>query len=294
MQQLTDEELDSAKVIRIVNHPVRMRIIELLAARPMSWKELSGELGVKTGSLYHHLDTLEKIVTRDSQKRYTLTRLGQEVYAHLNDERKTPAQSMQSIEKAMKRRTIAGTVREVFVPRSLIVPLTSTRRRAALSLAGISVVVVGLLLFSGDELVLFSFSPSSGAFVSVLTFVGSLAVLAAVAVVSLAAGFKERGDVLTLLTSAALSFIPLCIFGAALHLLYLGSAPASAGFPISIFADSAATTVMFAFFQAWGAGVVGAGMSVASGLRVEKTLVISLVVLYATMLIILVQGGRLT
>ena len=187
---MTDEELDSAKVIRIVNHPVRMRIIELLAARPMSWKELSGELGVKTGSLYHHLDTLEKIVTRDSQKRYTLTRLGQEVYAHLNDERKTPAQSMQSIEKAMKRRTIAGTVREVFVPRSLIVPLTSTRRRAALSLAGISVVVVGLLFFSGDELVLFSFSPSSGPLVSVLTFVGSLAVLAAVAVVSLAAGFK--------------------------------------------------------------------------------------------------------
>jgi len=50
---------------------------------------------------------------------------------------------------------------------------------------------------------------------------------------------------------------------------------------------------MFAFFQAWGAGVVGAGMSVASGLRVEKTLVVSLVVFYATMVIVLLQGGRL-
>jgi hypothetical protein len=53
-------------------------------------------------------------------------------------------------------------------------------------------------------------------------------------------------------------------------------------------------TVIFAFFQAWGAGVEGAGMSVTSGLRVEKTLVVSLVVLYATMLLILLQGGRLS
>jgi hypothetical protein len=94
------------------------------------------------------------------------------------------------------------------------------------------------------------------------------------------------------LTSTALSFIPLCIFGDVLHFLLADAGGASAGFPLSIFSDSAVVTVMFAFFQAWGAGVVGAGMSVASGLRVEKTLVVSLVVLYATMLIVVLQGGR--
>jgi hypothetical protein len=110
----------------------------------------------------------------------------------------------------------------------------------------------------------------------------------------MAVAFKERADVATLLASTALSFIPLCVFGAGLHFLYSAASPASAAFPLSIFASSTAVTVMFAFFQAWGAGIVGAGMSVASSLRVEKTLVVSLVVLYATMLIILVQGGRLT
>jgi hypothetical protein len=123
---------------------------------------------------------------------------------------------------------------------------------------------------------------------SVATYVGSLAALAAAAYAALAVAFKVRADPVTLLASTALSFIPLCLFGAALHLL-----SAEPGFS-SVFADSAAVTVMFAFFQAWGAGVVGAGMSVASGLRVEKTLVVSLVVLYATMLIILLQGGRLS
>jgi DNA-binding transcriptional ArsR family regulator len=280
--------------MRMVNHPVRMRIIELLAVKPMSWKELSTELGVRTGSLYHHLDTLEKIVTRDSERRYTLTRLGMEIYTQLNDEKKTPAQSMQGIERAMKKRTLAGSVREVFVPRSLIVPLTSTKARALASLAVVSALVLGLLLLSGDELVLFSFSPSTSMLLSVVTYAASLAALTAAAYAALMVAFKERGDVLTLLTATALSFIPLCLFGAALHFLYTDGSPASAGFPLSILADGAVVTVIFAFFQAWGAGVVGAGMSVASGLRVEKTLVVSLVVLYATMLIILAQGGQLT
>ncbi len=289
MLELTEEGLDSAKILRIVNHPVRMRIIELLAAKPMSWKELSGELGVRTGSLYHHLDTLERIVARDAERRYTLTRLGREIFAELNDEKKNPAQSMQGIERAMKKRTVGGVVREVFIPRSLIEPLTETPGRSAATVAGVSAAIVALLLASGNELILFFFTPSQGPLASVATFLGSLGALAAVAYVAIAVVFKERGDVLTLIASAALSFVPLCLFGAALHLLYAGPSAAS-----GVFGSSTAVTMMFAFFQAWGAGVVGAGMSVASGLRVEKTLVVSLVVLYATMLVILIQGGRLT
>jgi DNA-binding transcriptional ArsR family regulator len=291
---LSDEGLDSAKVMRIVNHPIRMRIIELLAARPMSWKELSNALGVRTGSLYHHLDTLERIVARDSERRYTLTRLGQEIYAELNDEKKTRAQSMQGIERAMKKRTLGGLAREVFVPRSTIVPLTSTRPRGVAALAAISALAIGLLLVSGDELVLFSFSPSGSVIVSVATYVASLVGLTAAAYLAMAVVFKVRAEAVTLFASTALSFIPICLFGAGLRFLYAGASSASAAFPLSIFASSTAVTVMLAFFQAWGAGVVGAGMSVASGLRVEKTLVVSLVVLYATMLIILLQGGRLT
>ena len=293
MLQLSEEEFDSAKIMRIVNHPIRMRIIELLAKGPLSWKELSTQLGVRTGSLYHHLDTLERIVSRDPERRYTLTRLGQEIYAELNDEKKTPAQSMQGIEKVMKKGAFGGLLREIFVPRSLIVPLTSTRSRGLATLIGVSALVLGLLLVSGNELVLFSFSPTSSVLLSLSTYALSLGALAATAYVALAAVFKERGDVVTLLTSISLSFLPLCIFGAALHLLFVDGPPVLAGLPFSILGDSTVVTVMLAFFQAWGAGVVGAGMSVASGLRVEKTLVVSLFILYATLLIILLQGGRL-
>ncbi len=277
--------------MRIINHPIRRRIIEILALRPMSWKELSNELGVRTGSLYHHLDTLERIVTRDSDRRYTLTKLGYEINSQLSNEKNTPAQSMQGIEKAMKRRTVGGLVREVFVPRALIVPLTSTRLRAIASLVGMSGMAILLLVFSGDELLLFSFSPSTDMLFSSLTYFASLFGLAAIAYAALSIAFKERGDVMVLLASAALSFIPLLLFGASLHMLNTGDPAGST--PLSSLSDSSVVTVVFAFFQAWGAGVVGAGMSVASGLRVEKTLVVSLVILYASMLIIFMNGGRL-
>src|ERR1700674_1654732 len=82
LAQYVKEDLDPTRVMRIVDHPVRMKIIELLATRgPMSWKELSVELGTGTGSLYHHLDTVEKIVNRDQARKYALTPLGEEVYA---------------------------------------------------------------------------------------------------------------------------------------------------------------------------------------------------------------------
>ena len=80
--------------------------------------------------------------------------------------------------------------------------------------------------------------------------------------------------------------MPLAVFGLLLHSLYGAGTLGTLG-------DRSVLTVAFAFFQAWGAGIVGAGMSVASGVRIEKTLVVSLVLLYATMVIVFVQGGVL-
>ena len=127
---------------------------------------------------------------------------------------------MQGIEKAMKKKTLGGSVQEVFVPRSLSSRSRRRGRGAIASLVGVSALALGLLLLSGDELVLFSFSPTSSALLSVATYAASLAALTAAAYVALAVAFKEHADVVTLLTSTALSFVPLCLFGAALHFLY--------------------------------------------------------------------------
>ena len=50
-------------VFTIISHPVRVKIIELLANHgPMGFKELKKELGISTGSIYHHLSMLSDFI----------------------------------------------------------------------------------------------------------------------------------------------------------------------------------------------------------------------------------------
>jgi DNA-binding HxlR family transcriptional regulator len=281
---MSEGELESGRVMKVINHPVRMRIIELLATKgPLSWKELSGDLGIRTGALYHHLDTLERIVTRNPEKKYVLTRFGQEIYANVSA---NPSLGSQNIERAMKRRSVSGVLQSVFVPRSLIFAWASTRTKAVLSSFVVSALVLASLIAADSEMVLYSFSSSGGFLVSVFSYLGSIAIVVALTALSIRSIFKQKSDIATLASSVALSFLPLAVFGLIVHNLYDSGALGTLG-------DRTILTIAFAFFQAWGAGIVGAGMSVASGLRIEKTLVLSLVLLYATMVIVLAQGGVL-
>jgi DNA-binding transcriptional ArsR family regulator len=281
---MSEGELESGRVMKLINHPVRMRIIELLATKgPLSWKELSGDLGIRTGALYHHIDALEKIVTRNVEKKYVLTKLGLEIYAIVSE---NPSLASQSIDRAIRRRSVGGVVQGVFVPRSLLYVWTSSRSKALVSGVVVSSFVLASMIASESELVMYSFSPSSGAIVSALAYLGSVATVAALAFLAIRLVFKQKSDGAVLIPSVALSFLPIAIFGLLLRYLYGAGTLGTLG-------DRSVLTLAFAFFQAWGAGIVGAGMSVASGLRIEKTLVVSLILLYTTMVIVFVQGGVL-
>jgi hypothetical protein len=97
--------------------------------------------------------------------------------------------------------------------------------------------------------------------------------------------YGRRPDGLVLLSSTSLAFVPLAAFSLLLHGL------ATTG-TIGILADRNVLTLVFSVFQAWSACIASAGMSVASGLRVEKALPVSLVLLYVTIMIMFVQGLR--
>jgi DNA-binding MarR family transcriptional regulator len=284
MTLMSEGELEPGRVMKIVNHPVRMRIIELLATKgPLSWKELSGDLGIRTGSLYHHIDALERIVTRDSEKKYVLTKFGREIYANISE---NPALASQNIEKVIKRRSPSSIIQGIFVPRSLIYVWTSTRSKAAISAVIVSALLAAALVASSEQLVLYSFSPADGVVFSAATYLGSVALVVVLAAVSLRAFFRQKSDLTILFPSVILSFLPVVLFGLLLSFL---TGPES----LSSLGDRSLLTVAVAFFQAWGAGILGAGMSVASGLRIEKTLMVSLVLLYATTVVVFVQGGVL-
>lgn len=66
-EKVTSETLDSYRIseieqIKALAHPLRMRIVETLAAsEPMTTKQVAEHLGEKPTRLYHHVEKLEKV-----------------------------------------------------------------------------------------------------------------------------------------------------------------------------------------------------------------------------------------
>jgi len=60
-----------------IAHPLRIKILKLLAERPMGFSELKRELGIKSsGKLDFHLKKLGGLIILNSDGKYTLTKEG--------------------------------------------------------------------------------------------------------------------------------------------------------------------------------------------------------------------------
>lgn len=274
-----DVDAETRRLARVLDHPVRARIIELLGGQgPLGWKALSLELGVKTGALYHHLDALEGLVERDSSKKYSLTKSGRVVYARVSQ-----SHTIESLHKAALDLREAGRAQRVmgsvFAPRSVLTWLTSTAARAGMTSVALAVALTAFVVLIGSAPRLYSLQPGGGPVLVATSMLGSLAVLVAASYASTALIFKSRADLLSLAAASVFSFLPVIAFSGVALL-----SPLSA-----LFASSrVAYTLCLVVFQTWSAVLLGAGISVASGIRIEKSLLVSLVVLYATMVLLFV------
>ena len=65
------------EVFEAISHPLRIKILQLLAEHPMSFSELKKALGVRSsGKLDFHLKKLGDLIALNSNGRYTLTKEG--------------------------------------------------------------------------------------------------------------------------------------------------------------------------------------------------------------------------
>jgi len=69
--------MSSEDVLEAISHPLRVKILRLLAAKPMGFSELKRELGINSsGKLDFHLKKMEKLIVVNEDGKYTLTREG--------------------------------------------------------------------------------------------------------------------------------------------------------------------------------------------------------------------------
>lgn len=273
---------EAQRMVKVLDHPARRRIIELLGTRgPLPWKDLAAEVGMGTGALYYHLDALDGIVVRDVNKKYSLTKTGRLIFSYLQTNTSPSAVHNLPAELARYgwgRRLLEGT----FAPRSLVNAITATPLRSLASLTIISAVLLSLLAPQGYGVRLLFISPSQGLPGTVTSYLASVAALVAISYAGSAVAFRARPNLPALAASASLSLVPVVAFSWSVAVLR-----SAAGIAV----DRNLFTVLLVFFQGWSASLLGAGISVSSGVRVEKTILVSLAVLYATMLIIFVQGA---
>lgn len=80
---------------KALDHLIRRRIVQLLAAEPQTYSSLLAQLDIESGHLAYHLRNLEELVDKDTEGKYQLTREGEQAYRFLTGESK-PTETSQS------------------------------------------------------------------------------------------------------------------------------------------------------------------------------------------------------
>jgi DNA-binding transcriptional ArsR family regulator len=79
-----DEQIESV-IFQALAHEVRRSILKMISScGNVSYTELTVELGLSTGKLNYHLEQLEGLIEKNSDRRYVLTPFGKKALNQLN------------------------------------------------------------------------------------------------------------------------------------------------------------------------------------------------------------------
>ncbi len=261
------------KVYSALGNPYRRQIIQILKEEGKAgFKELHEALKISVGALYHHLDTLGELVTQDAEKKYTLTDRGRAAINALSlSEEKMVATTPQALAGDSKIRFLT---RELLFGRSLFNYLNDEPLRS-LPLSIIILALGGWLSFQTnlEPLLLFYLNPSRGigqAWFLIMFPLGWLATFIVTDALSSLVYHRQGGD-LSLANGTAFSMLPLLIVPVLLFLVQ----------PFSTLLRSTASLIILqTLIQVWVICLLASATSISKGLRMEKTALISLAVMY--------------
>ena len=253
----------------MLRDPARRKIIELLGEQgKIGFKELRGSLGLGVGTVYYHLDMLSDFIAQDKSRKYTLNDRGQLLFKSLREGSMPAALNAgEALGHRMGRWFFLSPVffrmtrLEVFLP---------------ISIAVLFLGAVGSAL-AKIEPVFFFYFPSNLSFEgNALIFFFSWIGLFFLAEILCYLLFRRTGGDLQLLAGLSFSSLPLAIFPY-IHMVI----PASA------------SRYVLLALQAWTLLLISSALSFGKGLRLDRSIIISLIILYINIILLIIQG-RLT
>ncbi|MEM0356827.1 MAG: winged helix-turn-helix domain-containing protein [Candidatus Bathyarchaeia archaeon] len=272
---------DISRYYALLKDPTRRKIIEILGSQEkIGFKELRETLGVGVGTIYYHLDMLSDFIEQDKQRKYRLNTKGQMLYRVLKDG-SVPAGL--EISETLSHRA----VRWLFL--SPIFALTAKPYRflpvsaAILVLGALGTAAAGL-----EPALLFYFeysmrSPTSMAALFIFNWIGLFLFAEALTI----ALFRRTGNDLQLFTCIGMAAFPLAVYP------YIYLAVPTVLEALNIYGWELMKTVrdvVLVILQVWSILLITAAVCHGKGLRLDKGVIISLIVTYINTAVLFILG----
>ncbi len=277
------EKLGRDHVFHILRNPVRRGIISILGEK--------GQLGftdlrktfpdISVGTLYYHLDLLNRIITQSPEKKYILTEEGKRIFSQVlkSEENLIPVKA--SVEAQVG---VESPISFLLMPGFFSdISLRPIKYVATPFLVFISFAFLAWLSHSVE--VLFFFIPVNGTqalLVSASAGASLLGVYAEINALTFLFYRRREGNLSLLITTSA-GLIPLLTYPLALYVAALMNDQAA-------FARSLLNMILTVAPQVFSVILITAGLSQAKGLRLDRSALIVLVVVYVNVLLLYLLG----
>ena len=265
-----------------LGHELRRKIIKIIGDNEFSsFTLLKKELGVSTGTIYHHLDTLSELIEQKEDKKYYLKELGVHAYNSLKDD----------IELIREKGFAIREFKSPFLRR-----LTSKRfiqfkkeDRIYAILISIGILIIGTILSRLNQLyplLLFFIETNENnlelnfQILLILSFLLNFIIYFIIIEGISRLFYNKNENTVIFFISFAIVFFPMILY-LLLHYIFVYSEI----FDISFinFLDK----VLMIILQVWSLWLLSYSMSVKKGLKIETTLIVSLLLHYGGFTIIL-------
>jgi DNA-binding transcriptional ArsR family regulator len=262
----------------LLRDPARRKIIELLGEQgKIGFKELRSNLNLGVGTVYYHLDMLSDFITQDKSRKYSLNDRGQLLYRTLKDGSMSPALRIGS--EALSHR----------IGRWLFLSPVfnqSTRLQIFLPAAVLMLILgaVGAAIAEQEPVFLFYFS-STRSFENVaLIFIFYWVGLFLLADAMIHVLFRRTGGDLQLFACIGVAALPLALFPY-VYVLILPHIMALVP-PVAFWLPRFVLLIL----QVWTLLLISSAISFGKGLRLDRSIIVTLVILYVNIVVLILLG----
>jgi len=279
MNGMSKEE--ASRYHTLLRDPARRKIIEILGEQGRcGFKELRSSLGLGVGTVYYHLDMLSDFVVQDKSRKYILNDRGQLLYRSLKEGSAPIAlDAGDALSHRLGRWLFLSPVffrmtrLEVFLPVSV----------AMLFLGALGSAVARI------EPIFFFYFPSSHSFESnAVMFLFSWIGLFLLAEILCFLLYRRTGGDLQFFAGLSFSSLPLVVFPY-IHIAIQAIVPLYA----PMLSPAIILRYVLLVFQVWTLLLISSALSFGKGLRLDRSILVSLIILYFN-IVLLILLGRLT